>query len=153
MKRVVLALAAVSALAFAAPSFANDHLAQANTDVKAGANAGAAGIKANAGANTSTSAGTSSGASTSANVSGGAKIGKKKSARVSTKMKSKSRLAMHDRGLHRGFSHSRHLGYAMAPKPKHHKTMIKHKTNASGTVGAGGSTSGSTNVGTGGSIK
>ena len=38
-------------------------------------------------------------------------------------------VTRHDRGLHRGFTHSRHLGYAKAHKPI--KAKVKVKTQSS----------------------
>ena len=76
MKTFALALAAVGALALAAPTFA---AAQTSTSVGVRADVGTPAVK--------------------------------------------KKVIVHDRGLHRGFMHSRHLGYAQA----HKTTIIKKK--------------------------
>jgi len=106
MKRVALALAAVGALALAAPSFANDQLAQANIGVNAGTGAGA-----NVG-------GTSVGTST--NVGAGAKVGTRTRARAQVNA---AVTSTHDRGLHRGFTHSKHYGYGK--EHKRHSVTVR----------------------------
>src|SRR5262245_23063867 len=53
-----------------------------------------------------------------------------------------NKMVQHDRGLHRGFTHSRHLGYAQS----HHMARAKvhggtsHGQSTRTTVGVGGST-------------
>ena len=51
-----------------------------------------------------------------------------------------NKMVQHDRGLHRGFTHSRHLGYAQSHRPAvHAKAHVakSHRQSTRTTVGAG----------------
>jgi hypothetical protein len=121
MKKLALALAATAALGFAAPAFAAD---SDMSGPKAQTQA-PAGQSSTPSAQTQTPSAQTPAAQ--ADVKSKAKVSAKATdhkAKMVHGNRGVNKLAQHDRGLHRGFTHGRYYAYA---KP-HHKSVHHSKT-------------------------